>query len=103
MGPFFNQMMDKMYSQVDETKLSEGDKDMWREAFNEVWICNVTHVVLGEHPEAIYITGIERSDALPQLQFPNAITVPSEQIPEIKMEPFNDRPMETWVDMVDLI
>lgn len=71
--------------------------------FNEIWICNVTHVVLGEHPEAIYITGIERGDTLPQLQFPNAITVPSEQIPEIKMESFNDRPMETWIDMVDLI
>ena len=59
MGPFFNQMMGKMYSQVDETKLSEGDKDMWREAFNEVWICNMTHIVFGEHPEYIYVTKIE--------------------------------------------
>jgi hypothetical protein len=85
MGPLYNQIMTKTI------------------AFNEIWICNVTHEVFGEHPEAIYITSIERCDALPQLQFPNAITIPRDQIPEVKMEPFNDRPMETWIDMVDLI
>ena len=27
--------------------------------FEDVWICNVTHDVFGEHPETIYISNIE--------------------------------------------
>lgn len=86
MGPLYNQVMTETAT-----------------PFTEIWICNVTHAVFGEHPEAIYITSIERCDALPQLQFPDSFTIPKDQIPEVKIESFNDKPMETWIDMVDLI
>ncbi len=42
MGPLYNQIM---------TETST--------PFSELWICNVTHLVFGEHPEVIYITSIE--------------------------------------------
>lgn len=29
---------------------------------NEIWVCNVTHDVLGEHPEDIYIKYIEKNE-----------------------------------------
>ena len=32
---------------------------LWGRFEPEVWICNVTHDVFGEHPEHIYITNIE--------------------------------------------
>ena len=32
---------------------------LWGGSEPEVWICNVTHDVFGEHPEHIYITKIE--------------------------------------------
>ena len=32
---------------------------LWEGLEPEVWICNVTHDVFGEHPEHIYITKIE--------------------------------------------
>ena len=32
---------------------------LWEGLEPEVWICNVTHDVFGEHPENIYITKIE--------------------------------------------
>lgn len=36
-----------------------GNMPLWGGFKPEVWICNVTHDVFGEHPEHIYITKIE--------------------------------------------
>ena len=36
-----------------------GNMPLWGGFKPEVWICNVTHDVFGEHPERIYITKIE--------------------------------------------
>ena len=34
--------------------------DMYTQYDHEIWICNVTHDVLGEHPDDIYLIDIEK-------------------------------------------
>lgn len=49
MGPKYNQIM----GEIDDM-------------FTQIWICNVTHEVFGEHPDVMYIDSIETLDNLPK-------------------------------------
>ena len=37
----------------------EANTTLYRGKLTEIWICNVTHDVFGEHPEDIYVYNIE--------------------------------------------
>ena len=51
----FFKLNDRWYADVPGHTLEENGVDL---GVSVLWICNVTHDVLGEHPEVIYINAI---------------------------------------------
>ena len=58
-GSFMAKLLMKNHNQFGATYILNGPMAEKHDAVGyELWICNVTHDVLGEHPRCIYIHGI---------------------------------------------
>ena len=59
-APFMAKLIMRSHNQWGATYVLTGPiAEQYGASGFELWICNVTHDVLGEHPKAIYILGIK--------------------------------------------